>query len=164
MLHRNFQSRGSARLLLHVLQTGRTAQAPEKARLAALPALHRQDRPVCAAKMVKTKIQGLNIEIDTCYSCGGIFLDNEELELIRESMQKTPYQKAQEPNNNVQNGYSANLKMNDKLGSNGTSLRDFYRDAVREENKYDHHVAEFSDVFGLFFRRRGIWDLLDLFF
>lgn len=120
--------------------------------------------PVCAAKMVKTKIQGLNIEIDTCYSCGGIFLDNEELELIRESMQKTPYQKAQEPNNNVQNGYSANLKMNDKLGSNGTSLRDFYRDAVREENKYDHHVAEFSDVFGLFFRRRGIWDLLDLFF
>lgn len=115
--------------------------------------------PVCAAKMVKTKIQGLNVEIDTCYSCGGIFLDNGELELIRESMKKTSYQKVQETNTNYQSGYASNLEMKDKIGNSGNSLQDFYREAAREDMVYKHHVAEFNDIFRLFFGRRGIFDL-----
>ena len=46
-----------------------------------------QDRicPNCGAKMVKnsTSIKK-TIEVDDCYSCGGKFLDNEELIKIRE--------------------------------------------------------------------------------
>lgn len=102
--------------------------------------------PVCAAKMVKTKIQGLNVEIDTCYSCGGIFLDNGELELIRESMKKTSYQKAQEPNTNYQSGYASNLEMKDKIGNSGISLQDFYREVAREKIMNERQAKVYWDI------------------
>ncbi len=115
--------------------------------------------PVCAAKMVKTKIQGLNVEIDTCYSCGGIFLDNGELELIRESMKKTSYQKAQEPNTNYQNGYASNLEMKDKIGNSGNSLQDFYREAAREKIINERQAAEYNDILSSLF-----FGILELFY
>ena len=115
--------------------------------------------PVCAAKMVKTKIQGLNVEIDTCYSCGGIFLDNGELELIRESMKKTSYQKAQETNTNYQSGYASNLEMKDKIGNSGNSLQDFYREAAREKIINERQAAEYNDILSSLF-----FGILELFY
>jgi len=42
--------------------------------------------PVCHAKMVKNKYSiNSSIEIDECYNCGGKFLDNNELNEIRNS-------------------------------------------------------------------------------
>lgn len=115
--------------------------------------------PVCAAKMVKTKIQGLNVEIDTCYSCGGIFLDNGELELIRESMKKTSYQKVQETNTNYQSGYASNLEMKDKIGNSGNSLQDFYREAAREKIINERQAAEYNDILSSLF-----FGILELFY
>lgn len=115
--------------------------------------------PVCAAKMVKTKIQGLNVEIDTCYSCGGIFLDNGELELIRESMKKTSYQKVQETNTNYQSGYASNLEMKDKIGNSGNSLQDFYREAAREKITNERQAAEYDNIFSSLF-----FGILELFY
>lgn len=115
--------------------------------------------PVCAAKMVKTKIQGLNVEIDTCYSCGGIFLDNGELELIRESMKKTSYQKVQETNTNYQSGYASNLGMKNKIGNSGNSLQDFYREAAREKIINERQAAEYNDIFSSLF-----FGILELFY
>lgn len=115
--------------------------------------------PVCAAKMVKTKIQGLNVEIDTCYSCGGIFLDNGELELIRESMKKTSYQKVQETNTNYQSGYASNLEMKNKIGNSGNSLQDFYREAAREKITNERQAAEYDNIFSSLF-----FGILELFY
>lgn len=41
--------------------------------------------PVCGMKMVKNvmKSSNVNIEVDDCYSCGGKFIDNKELQAIR---------------------------------------------------------------------------------
>lgn len=49
--------------------------------------------PVCSQKMVKNKYSmNTNVEIDECYNCGGKFLDNDELVLIRKSKQPTAEQ------------------------------------------------------------------------
>lgn len=49
--------------------------------------------PVCNTKMVKHKYSmNTDVEIDECYSCGGKFLDNNELHLIRESKQPSKEQ------------------------------------------------------------------------
>lgn len=43
--------------------------------------------PACGSNMVKGKFGGIyTLEVDTCYSCGGIFLDYGELDLIRSSL------------------------------------------------------------------------------
>ncbi len=41
--------------------------------------------PVCGMKMVKNVMKSaeINIEVDDCYSCGGKFIDNKELQAIR---------------------------------------------------------------------------------
>lgn len=44
--------------------------------------------PVCSSVMVKNPTAAGNIEIDTCYSCGGKFLDYVELNKIRESIRQ----------------------------------------------------------------------------
>jgi len=49
--------------------------------------------PVCNSKMVKNKYSvNSSVEIDECYNCGGKFLDNNELEEIRNSKQPTEEQ------------------------------------------------------------------------
>lgn len=42
--------------------------------------------PACDHKMIKTKVFG--IEIDTCYTCGGVFLDKGEFEKVRTNFKK----------------------------------------------------------------------------
>ena len=39
--------------------------------------------PICAAPMVKIGAAQGKVKIDTCYTCGANFLDNNELQLIR---------------------------------------------------------------------------------
>lgn len=49
--------------------------------------------PICNTKMVNHKYSiNTDVEIDECYNCGGKFLDNNELELIRKSKQPTKEQ------------------------------------------------------------------------
>ena len=42
--------------------------------------------PACGTSMTKTVVLG--IQIDTCYNCGGIFLDYGEFELVRSAFKK----------------------------------------------------------------------------
>ena len=48
--------------------------------------------PVCGAKMVKCNYtdDSTPVKIDACYSCGGKFLDNDELRAIRQTFQDEP--------------------------------------------------------------------------
>lgn len=68
--------------------------------------------PVCGTKMAKTR--ALGIQIDTCYKCNSIFLDNGEFELVRSSFKKRKKVKQLDMNNNDIN------------------IRDFYKDAQDE--------------------------------
>lgn len=42
--------------------------------------------PACSHNMVKTNVFG--VEVDTCYICGGLFLDNGEFEKVRSNFKK----------------------------------------------------------------------------
>lgn len=70
--------------------------------------------PVCKTPMVKTNAFG--VQIDTCYKCGGIFLDNGEFEQIR-----THFKKRQK------------VQMVDVNNINEINLHDFYN---YEEKQY----------------------------
>lgn len=74
--------------------------------------------PNCSTRMVKNTIANSTVQIDSCYACGGIFLDYGELNLIRDSLQKYHSSKPQQLATN----------------SSEINLSDFYRDACREES------------------------------
>lgn len=73
--------------------------------------------PACGKSMVKTRIKGLKVQIDTCYTCGGIFLDHGELDLIRQGVRKTTVNDLK-----IQNG------MIDE-----NTIRTFYKEFQQEE-------------------------------
>lgn len=75
--------------------------------------------PVCNKPMVKTKTFG--VQIDTCYTCGGIFLDNNEFEKIQEHIQKKLNKRPVQVNPNPQERIN---------------LHDFCQDALDEERKF----------------------------
>ena len=75
--------------------------------------------PVCNKPMVKTKTFG--VQIDTCYTCGGIFLDNNEFEKIQEHIQQKNKKRPQQVNNNQQERID---------------LHDFCKDALDEDRKF----------------------------
>jgi len=68
--------------------------------------------PVCKIPMIKT--YALGIQIDTCYKCGGIFLDNEEFLKVKDKFKKRT--KVQP------------VKLNSEI-----DLREFYKDAQQEK-------------------------------
>ncbi len=74
--------------------------------------------PACNTPMAKTK--ALGIQIDTCYKCGGIFLDNGEFELVRTKFKKRP------------KVTPVNLNQN-----SGIKLEEFYRDAQEEQLQFE---------------------------
>ncbi len=74
--------------------------------------------PNCSTNMVKNNIPNSTIQIDTCYGCGGIFLDYGELDIVRTSLQK-------QHNSKTQRQTPKTSEIN---------LSDFYRDASREES------------------------------
>jgi Zn-finger nucleic acid-binding protein len=71
--------------------------------------------PVCNTPMVKTNAFG--VQIDTCYQCGGIFLDNGEFDQIRTHFKK--HKKVQP----VQ--LTKKMDVND-IETSGINMEDFY--------------------------------------
>lgn len=106
--------------------------------------------PVCASKMIKTKINGLEVVVDTCYSCGGVFLDYGELDQIRDGFAKNPVKKIKEQNKEV----DVNL------------LREFYADTQKNRASNHEFLNTTLDILSISNSRRayGFIDLLhDLF-
>jgi len=69
--------------------------------------------PVCGHLMVKNYTsRNKSVEIDTCYNCGGVFLDNGELQKIREEY-KTEKERIE-----AFNKYAGSI-MNDIMGEFG---------------------------------------------
>ncbi len=73
--------------------------------------------PACNTPMVKTKTFG--IQIDTCYNCGGIFLDNQEFEKI-----KAQIKPKKQRTDTVQNSKKENI-----------DLHEFCKDALEEDRQ-----------------------------
>ena len=90
--------------------------------------------PACGTKMAKTR--ALGVQIDTCYNCNGIFLDNGELEQVRSHFKKRP------------KVVPINLEANNEV-----NVREFYKDAEYEM---------FVEKYGLEKRRK--LSLLDVIF
>ena len=85
--------------------------------------------------MAKTNAMG--IQIDTCYKCGGIFLDNGEFEYVRAKFKKP---KKVQP---------VEFKPNSEF-----NLQEFYRDAQNEEyiNERGYSTLSASKVNRAFWR------------
>lgn len=79
--------------------------------------------PACGTPMTKTK--ALGIQIDTCYKCGGLFLDNGEFELVRSKFPKKPKVKPVE--------YNPNSDIN---------MEEFYKDS--QDEMFDYWDSPFS--------------------
>ena len=73
--------------------------------------------PVCNRPMAKTSIRGLGIEIDTCYTCGAVFLDNGELAAIRKGVRTT----------SIDTVKAQNSQLNDQM------VRQLFKEAQKEE-------------------------------
>ena len=96
--------------------------------------------PACGKPMVKTSIKGLGIQIDTCYTCGGVFLDNGELDVIRQGVRTTTVNDLK-----IQNGILAE-----------NTVKTFYKEFQQEEdvnNRSNEIIGEF--LFG--YRSSGFW-------
>lgn len=79
--------------------------------------------PSCGTPMAKTN--AFSVQIDTCYKCGGMFLDNGEFDQIRTHFKKR--QKVQPVNIN---------------NTTDIDLREFYRDAQLEESEISYHSGQ----------------------
>lgn len=87
--------------------------------------------PVCKTKMVKNKYSvDTDIEIDECYNCGGKFLDNNELNQIRNSKQPTDEQ----INSLINNIYRTNNHTN-YVSKNKNSMLNFFRTMYHRYSK-----------------------------
>ena len=93
--------------------------------------------PSCGTPMAKTNAFG--IQIDTCYKCGGIFLDNGEFELVRKKFKKREKIQTVELNQN------SDIK-----------LQEFYKDAQDEL----YRAETYDDIAWTLSRRRSPLSLL----
>lgn len=80
--------------------------------------------PVCGTKMVKTKAFGT--EIDTCYNCGAVFLDANEIDTVKLKRHESAPMPASTENEQIE----------------GISLKEFYADAQQEELAEDWRDEE----------------------
>lgn len=95
--------------------------------------------PACGNPMVKTSIKGLGIQIDSCYSCGGVFLDNGELEVIRQGVRRTTVN---------------DLKIQSGVLDENT-IQTFYKEMQQEELLNNRTTSIANILFGS--SRRGRW-------
>lgn len=91
--------------------------------------------PSCATKMVKTFIKGLNVQVDTCYNCGGVFLDYGELDSIRSGVKRVTVNQ---------------VKQQNLTPNNNDVLREYFREAQKEE----HNYRKFNYAMDTLFRPR----------
>lgn len=97
--------------------------------------------PSCGTPMAKTN--ALGIQIDTCYKCGGIFLDNGEFEHVRKKFKK------REKIQDVELNQNSDIK-----------LQEFYKDAQDEL----YRAETYDDTIWLFNRRSPLLLLFRLLF
>ena len=102
--------------------------------------------PACKTPMVKTNSMG--VQIDSCYNCGGLFLDNGEFEQIRTNFKKR--QKVQQIDYNKKSDID---------------LREFYRDAEEENYSTTNNYKKISKLSRKISRRKKLFELIfDLIF
>lgn len=97
--------------------------------------------PSCGTKMAKTFVFG--IQIDTCYNCGGIFLDNGAFELVRSHFKKRP----PKPVRHISSSKSQ------------IDLQKFYSEAQKEKIMSENSKLLLSQLFS-FGRRRSLLGML----
>ena len=95
--------------------------------------------PACKIPMIKTNVFG--IQIDTCYKCGGIFVDNGEFEYVKKKFKKRP-----------------KVKPVEYEPESAIKIEEFYRDAQNEQRYYDSY-RQFSHA--LRYKRNPLLILLD---
>lgn len=95
--------------------------------------------PSCGKPMVKTSIKGLGVQIDTCYTCGGVFLDNGELDIIRERTRRITVNDVK-----LQNG-----QINEDM------VRTFYKEMQQENAINERNSAIYDALFG--YRTSGMY-------
>lgn len=106
--------------------------------------------PACNKPMVKTNIKGIGVQIDTCYNCGAVFLDNGELDAIRNGVRTTSIESVKKQNNVLDD----------------SAVKQFYKEAQKENVQRDALLNTCNVLFGSrgrgrFGRRRyGLVDLL----
>ncbi len=64
------------------LQMKKQLQADEQR---ALRELHFMHCPKCGMKMQEVKMRGVDVDVDVCFACNGVFLDKGELEHLARS-------------------------------------------------------------------------------
>jgi len=96
--------------------------------------------PSCGTKMAKTFVFG--VQIETCYNCGGLFLDNGVFEIVRSHFKKRPLKP-------VRHISAAKSQIN---------LQEFYADSQKEKIMRENSEMFFSHLF--FGRRRSLFGLL----
>ncbi len=81
--------------------------------------------PACGTPMAKTRAFG--VQIDTCYKCGGLFLDNGEFEIVRSKFSKS----------------KKVVPVEYKPNNNDIDVERFYKEAQDEEiaNEYGREKA-----------------------
>lgn len=109
--------------------------------------------PACGKPMAKTSIKGIGVQIDTCYNCGGVFLDNGELDAIRSGIRANSVESIKQ-----QNESSAGVLDNNMV-------RQLYQEAQQENLIRDRNMQMLNMLvgprFGRFGRRRyGLIDVL----
>ena len=75
------------------------------------------------------KTRALGIQIDTCYKCGGVFLDNGEFEIVRSKFVKRKKVVPVEYNPN-----------------SDIDIEEFYRDAQNEEIVNEYGIKKVSQM------------------
>ena len=101
--------------------------------------------PACNTPMAKTN--AIRVQIDTCYKCGAIFLDNGEFEQVRTKFKK---RKKVTP---------VNLNQNSDI-----KLEEFYRDAQEEQLQYEGYRTAAHLLRSGLRRRNPVSVLFDLLF
>ena len=116
--------------------------------------------PVCGKPMVKTPIKGIGIEIDTCYSCGGIFLDNGEYDAIRQGIKTKDINDVKSQNN------INNINQNTTNGISDDFVRELYREGQAENRRLEtmQGIASILNSRRRYGRRFDLFDLMWMIF
>jgi len=85
--------------------------------------------PCCAHQMTKTGAANGTVQLDVCYTCGGKFLDNNELMKIRDHKTSNT---DKEIDALLENVYREEMQQmfGDRLESKGSSRRQFFEDFI----------------------------------
>ena len=106
------------------------------------------------------KLEGIGIEIDTCYSCGGIFLDNGEYDAIRQGIKTKDINDVKSQNN------INNINQNNTNGISDDFVRELYREGQAENRRLEtmQGIASILNSRRRYGRRFDLFDLMWMIF